>query len=77
MTSKQQCTIAYMKEFFQAVLISFALTFPVFWMSNGFALSPKATATPATPAMNTSMPGMDHGTGAAMPPVDESVPHAH
>jgi hypothetical protein len=64
-----------MKEFFQAVLISVALTFPVFWMSNGFALSPKATA---MPAMDMSMPGMNQGTGAAtMPPVDESVPHAH
>jgi hypothetical protein len=64
-----------MKEFFQAVLISLALTFPVFWMSNGFALPPKATA---VPAMDMSMPGMDHGTGAAAtPPADESVPHAH
>lgn len=63
-----------MKEFLQAVLISFALTFPVFWMSNGMSLSPK-TANP--PAMDMSMPGMDHSTPVAAPVVDESVPHAH
>jgi hypothetical protein len=64
-----------MKEFFQAVLISLALTFPVFWMSNGFALSPKSAA---VPAMDMSMPGMNHSTGVTAPPaVDESMPHAH
>lgn len=70
-----------MKEFLQAVLISFALTFPVFWMSNGFALSPKTTT--SAPAMDMSMPGMDHSTGAATTPPatapvqDESMPHGH
>lgn len=49
-----------MKEFLQAVLITFALTFPVFWMSNGFSLTPKTTA---TPNMDMSeMSGMDHAT---------------
>lgn len=65
-----------MKEFLQAVLISLALTFPVFWMSNGFALSPKTTT--SAPAMDMSMPGMDHGTAPASAPVqDESMPHGH
>jgi hypothetical protein len=64
-----------MKEFLQAVLISFALTFPVFWMSNGFALSPKTT-TPA-PAMDMSMPGMNHSAPATAPVVNESAPHSH
>lgn len=63
-----------MKEFFQAVLISLALTFPIFWMSNGFALSPKTTT---APAMDMSMPGMDHGAPAPAPAVDESAPHSH
>lgn len=49
-----------MKEFLQAVLITFALTFPVFWMSNGFSLTPKTTTMPTVDM--TDMSGMDHTT---------------
>ncbi len=63
-----------MKEFFQAVLISFALTFPIFFMSNGMSLSPKTTT---TPAMDPNMPGMNHSAPPAAPVVDESMPHSH
>lgn len=63
-----------MKEFFQAVLISVALTFPIFFMSNGMSLSPKS-ANP--PAMDPNMPGMNHSAPTAAPVVNESMPHSH
>jgi uncharacterized protein involved in copper resistance len=47
-----------MREFLQGVLISLALTTPIFWMSNGFTLSPKATKMPAMDM--TGMLEMDH-----------------
>lgn len=64
-----------MKEFLQAVLITFALTFPVFWMSNGFSLTPQTTTTPITDM--TDMSGMDHSTSEAETPaeaIDTSMP---
>ncbi len=63
-----------MKEFFQGVLISLAITTPVHWMSNGFLFSAKTTS---APAMDPNMPGMNHSAPAAAPVVNESMPHSH
>jgi hypothetical protein len=63
-----------MKEFLQAVLISLSLVFSVGFITNGFSFPKSASA----PAMDMSMPGMDHGTAPAPAPVqDESMPHGH